>query len=89
MLCYLNLFKTIWIMDIRIKILNDDVIINSIEYNNIEVDITNDIISLINECNFEYFIYDKFQFNVIADDKIKLLNLLNYINSTAINNISI
>jgi hypothetical protein len=76
-------------MDIRIKILNGDVIINSIEYNNIKQDITTEIISLINECNFEYFIYDKFQFNIIADDKNKLLNLLNYINSTVMNNISI
>lgn len=76
-------------MDIRIKILNEDNIINSIEYNNIKQDITTDIISLINECGFEYFIYDKFQFNIIADDKNKLLNLLNYINSIAMNNISI
>ena len=76
-------------MDIRIKILNEDNVINSIEYNNIKQDITTDIISLINECGFEYFIYDKFQFNIIADDKNKLLNLLNYINSIAINNISI
>lgn len=76
-------------MDIRIKILNEDNIINSIEYNNIKQDITTDIISLINECGFEYFIYDKFQFNIIADDKNKLLNLLNYINSIVINNISI
>ena len=76
-------------MDIRIKILNGDVIINSIEYNNIKQDITTEIISLINECNFEYFIYDEFQFNIIADDKNKLLNLLNYINSTVMNNISI
>jgi hypothetical protein len=76
-------------MDIRIKILNGDIIINSIEYNNIKQDITTEIISLINECNFEYFIYDKFQFNIIADDKNKLLNLLNYINSTVMNNISI
>ena len=76
-------------MDIRIKILNEDNIINSIEYNNIKQDITTDIISLINECGFEYFIYDKFQFNIIADDKNKLLNLLNYINSIAINSISI
>ena len=76
-------------MDIRIKILNEDNVINSIEYNNIKQDITTDIISLINECGFEYFIYDKFQFNIIADDKNKLLNLLNYINSIAINSISI
>lgn len=76
-------------MDIRIKILNEDNIMNSIEYNNIKQDITTDIISLINECGFEYFIYDKFQFNIIADDKNKLLNLLNYINSIAINSISI
>jgi hypothetical protein len=76
-------------MDIRIKILNEDNVINSIEYNNIKQDITTDIISLINECGFEYFIYDKFQFNIIADDKNKLLNLLNYINSIAMNNISI
>lgn len=76
-------------MDIRIKILNEDNIINSIEYNNIKQDITTEIISLINECGFEYFIYDKFQFNIIADDKNKLLNLLNYINSIAMNNISI
>jgi len=76
-------------MDIRIKILNEDDIINSIEYNNIKQDITTDIISLINECCFEYFIYDKFEFNIIADDKNKLLNLLNYINSIAINNIFI
>jgi hypothetical protein len=76
-------------MDIRIKILNGDVIINSIEYNNIKQDITTEIISLINECGFEYFIYDEFQFNIIADDKNKLLNLLNYINSTVMNNISI
>jgi hypothetical protein len=76
-------------MDIRIKILNEDNIINSIEYNNIKQDITTEIISLINECGFEYFIYDKFQFNIIADDKNKLLNLLNYINSTVMNNISI
>lgn len=76
-------------MDIRIKILNEDNIINSIEYNNIKQDITTEIISLINECGFEYFIYDEFQFNIIADDKNKLLNLLNYINSIAINTISI